>query len=93
MYTQEGISQIDYVANEGEVVTRGSDVCTVYTSGFNTREWTTLNNYRTQIKEYQKTLLAETNVEADSRARSASIPACWSARRKRNRWCRAKAAT
>ncbi len=66
MYTQEGISQIDYVANEGEVVTRGSDVCTVYTSGFNTREWTTLNNYRTQIKEYQKTLLAETNVEADS---------------------------
>ena len=32
MYTQEGISQIDYVANEGEVVTRGSDVCTVYTS-------------------------------------------------------------
>lgn len=66
MYTQEGISQIDYVATEGEVVTRGSDVCTVYTSGFNTREWTTLNNYRTQIKEYQKTLLAETNVEADS---------------------------
>lgn len=66
MYTQEGISQIDYVANEGEVVTRGSDVCTVYTSGFNTREWATLNNYRTQIKEYQKTLLAETNVEADS---------------------------
>ncbi len=66
IYTQEGVSQIEYTATEGEVVTRGSDVCTVYTSGFNTREWTTLNNYRTQIKEYQKTLLAETNIEADS---------------------------
>lgn len=66
MYTLEGISQIDYIATEGTAITRGSDVCTVYTSGFNTREWTTLNNYRTQIKEYQKTLLAETNIEADS---------------------------
>lgn len=66
MYTQEGISQIDYIATEGTQVRRGDKVCTVYTSGFNTREWTTLNNYRSQIKEYQKTLLASANIEADT---------------------------
>ena len=65
MFTQEGISQIDYVATEGSQVRRGEKVCTVYTSGFSNKEWTTLNNYRTQIKEYQKTLLAETNIETD----------------------------
>ena len=66
MYTQEGISQIDYIATEGTLVRRGEKVCTVYTSGFSTREWTTLKNYRTQIKEYQKSLLASTNIETDS---------------------------
>ena len=66
MYTQEGISQIDYIATEGTQVRRGEKVCTVYTSGFNSKEWTTLNNYRTQIKEYQKVLLNETNIETDS---------------------------
>lgn len=66
MYTQEGISQIDYIANEGTVVNRGDKVCVVYTSGFSNKEWTTLNNYRTQIKEYQKTLLAATNIETDN---------------------------
>ena len=65
MYTQEGISQIDYIATEGTLVRRGDKVCTVYTSGFSNKEWTTLNNYRTQIKEYQKSLLAATNVEND----------------------------
>lgn len=65
MYTQEGISQIDYIATEGTQVRRGEKVCTVYTSGFSSKEWTTLNNYRTQIKEYQKSLLALTNIETD----------------------------
>lgn len=65
MYTQEGISQIDYIATEGTLVRRGEKVCTVYTSGFSNKEWTTLNNYRTQIKEYQKSLLASTNIETD----------------------------
>ena len=65
MFTQEGISQIDYIATEGSLVRRGDKVCTVYTSGFSNKEWTTLNNYRTQIKEYQKSLLAATNVEND----------------------------
>ncbi|MBO4836897.1 MAG: hypothetical protein J5564_04310 [Clostridia bacterium] len=66
MYTQSGITQVDYKVDEGTQVQRGTELCTVYTSGFSTREWTTLNNFRTQIKEYQKTLLAETNTEADA---------------------------
>ena len=66
MYTQEGVSQIDYTATEGSLVRRGDKVCTVYTAGFNSREWTTLNNYRSQIKEYQKALLADTNIENDA---------------------------
>ena len=66
MYTQEGIAQIDYIATEGTMVRRGDKVCTVYTSGFNSKEWTTLNNYRSQIKEYQKSLLAQTNIETDT---------------------------
>lgn len=69
MYTQESISQIDYIATEGTQVRRGDKVCTVYTSGFNTREWSTLSSYRTQIKDYQKTLLADTNIDADSQLR------------------------
>jgi len=65
MYTQDGISQIDYIATEGTLVRRGEKVCTVYTSGFSNKEWATLNNYRSQIKEYQKALLAGTNIETD----------------------------
>lgn len=67
MYTQVGVEQIEYLLEEGSFARRGEDtICLVYTSGFNTREWTTLNTYRTQIKEYQKTLLADTNIEADA---------------------------
>ena len=67
LYTQTGVEQIEYIAEEGSFVRRGEDsICLVYTSGFNTREWTKLNDYRSQIKEYQKTLLASTNIEADS---------------------------
>ena len=66
MFTQEGISQIDYIATEGTLVHRGEKVCTVYTSGFSNKEWTTLSNFRNQIKEYQKSLLAITNIETDS---------------------------
>ena len=58
VYSEAGVSQIDYVAEEGAQVTRGNIVATIYTSGFNAKEWTTLQNYRNQIKEYQKILIA-----------------------------------
>ncbi|MBR5230836.1 MAG: hypothetical protein IKW00_01155 [Clostridia bacterium] len=66
LYTEKGITQIDYSAvKEGTSVTRGTNVCTVYTSGFSTKEWTKLRDFRSQIKEYQLLLLSTTNIEAD----------------------------
>lgn len=59
VYTQDGVSQIDYKVPEGAMVQRGDPVATVYSSGFSNKEWTTLNNYRAQIKEKQKQLMAD----------------------------------
>ncbi len=56
--TQENVSQIEYMAQEGSLVKRGDLVATIYTSGFNAKEWVTLKNLRTQIKEYHKVLIA-----------------------------------
>ena len=67
VYTQESISQIDYTAEEGTDVDRTTVICTVYTSGFNTRELTTLKRYRDQIKEYHKTLISTSGAARDAR--------------------------
>ena len=67
VYTQESISQIDYTAEEGTDVDRTTIICTVYTSGFNTRELTTLKRFRDQIKEYHKTLISSTGAARDAR--------------------------
>ena len=56
-YDAEGVSSVDYKAAEGAVVGRGDTICYVYSSGFSTRELTTLQEYRNQIKEYQMKLL------------------------------------
>ena len=64
-FDAEGVSSVDYIAEEGSVVSRGATVCNVYSSGFSTREMITLQDYRDQIKEYQITLLkAEVNTDA-----------------------------
>ncbi len=68
VYTQDGVSRIDYSVEEGAQISRTDTVCTVYTSGFNTRELTTLQTYRDQIKEYHKSLIATTT--SDSRLSS-----------------------
>ena len=57
VYSQEGVSQIDFEAEEGADVQRGTLVATIYTSGFNAKEWVTLQNYRDQIKAYHKVLV------------------------------------
>ena len=56
-FDAEGVSSVDYIAEEGSYVTRGTTVCNVYSSGFSTREMITLQDYRDQIKEYQLKLL------------------------------------
>ena len=55
--SQESVSQIGFDVEEGESVTRGTLVATIYTAGFNAKEWVTLNNYRNQIKKYHKVLI------------------------------------
>ena len=64
-YDAEGVSSVDYIAEEGTMVTRGTTVCNVYSSGFSMKELTTLQDYRDQIKEYQiKLLKAQVNTDA-----------------------------
>lgn len=58
--SQESVSQIGFDVEEGEEVVRGTLVATIYTAGFNAKEWVTLNNYRSQIKEYHKVLISGT---------------------------------
>ena len=65
-FDAEGVSTVDYIAEEGSLVSRGTVVCNVYTSGFSTREMTTLQDYRDQIKEYQIKLL-KAQVTTDAR--------------------------
>ena len=55
--SQESVSQIDFDVEEGQDVERGDKVATIYTSGFNAKEWVTLNNYRKQIRDYHKLLI------------------------------------
>ena len=65
-FDAEGVSSVDYIAEEGSLVGRGTVVCNVYSSGFSTREMTALQDYRDQIKEYQIKLLKQ-QVTTDAR--------------------------
>ena len=65
-YDAEGVTSVDYVAEEGTMVYMGTIICNVYSSGFSTREMTTLQDYRDQIKEYQLKLLSS-EVATDAR--------------------------
>ena len=65
-YDAEGLTSIEYIAEEGAMIYRGTTICNVYSSGFSTREMTTLQDYRDQIKEYQIKLL-RSEVATDAR--------------------------
>ncbi len=65
-FDAEGVSSVDYIAEEGTPVYMGTTICNVYSSGFSTREMTTLQDYRDQIKEYQLKLLAS-EITTDAR--------------------------
>ncbi|MEG0493044.1 MAG: HlyD family efflux transporter periplasmic adaptor subunit [Clostridia bacterium] len=56
-YDEEGVQSIDYIAQEGGVVYRGDVICYVYSTGYSTKEINVLQDYRDQIKNYQRTLL------------------------------------
>ncbi|MDO5022077.1 MAG: HlyD family efflux transporter periplasmic adaptor subunit [Eubacteriales bacterium] len=57
VFIQDGVSTIRYSAEEGSHVSRGAPVCTVYTTGFNQREYDILQGYRKNIKDQQMFLL------------------------------------
>ena len=65
-WTSEGVTSIDYVAGEGQTVSRGNPICYVFSSGYSTREMATMQEYRDQIRDYQKSLL-ESETTTDSR--------------------------
>ena len=64
-YDAEGVSNITYVAEEGSVVYTSNTICYVYSSGYSTKEMTTLQGYRDEIRDYQQELLeSETTTDA-----------------------------
>ena len=65
-YDAEGLTSVEYIADEGAMVYRGTAICNVFSSGFSTREMTTLQDFRDQIKEYQLKLL-HSEVATDAR--------------------------
>ncbi len=64
-YDSEGVTSITYEAEEGSAIIRGADICKVYSSGYSTREMRTLQQYRSEIRDYQKKLIeSETAYDA-----------------------------
>lgn len=64
-YDAEGVTSVMYAAEEGSMVQSGSDICSVFSSGYSTKEMTTLQDYRDQIRDYQMQLVkAETTYDA-----------------------------
>ena len=58
VYNDEGVQNIEYIAREGSLVQRGDVVCYVFSTGYSSRQMTTLQDFRDQIKDYQQSLLA-----------------------------------
>jgi hypothetical protein len=72
-YDEDGVTSVQYKAEEGSKVYKGDLICLVYTSGYSQKEVNTLQNLRDQIKDYQRGLIAQestfdqkmTNLESD----------------------------
>ena len=73
--TQESVSQVDFEVEEGSEVTRGTLVATIYSSGFNAKEWVTLQNYRNQIKDYHKFLISGASTDTNLLSRMSQVQA------------------
>ncbi|MBR6030323.1 MAG: hypothetical protein IKP40_14665 [Clostridia bacterium] len=65
-WTADGVTTIKYEAHEGQTVMRNQPICRVYSSGYSTREMATMQEFRDQIRDYQKSLL-ESETTTDSR--------------------------
>ncbi len=58
-YDEDGVTSVQYMAEEGSKVYLGDLICMVYTSGYSQKEVNTLQSYRDQIKEYHHGLIAK----------------------------------
>lgn len=80
-YEAEGVTRVEYSAEEGKVRTRGLEICNVYSSGYSSKDMTTLQDYRDQIRDYQRKLLQNEStydakmerVESDVLARAREV--------------------
>lgn len=64
-FDSEGLTSVEYIADEGGYVQRTDSVCRVFTSGYSTTAVSTLQGFREDIRDYQKTLLdSETTFDA-----------------------------
>ncbi len=58
-YDEDGVTSVEYIAEEGSLVPRSGLICMVYTAGYSQKEVNQLQNLRDQIKEYHLDLLAK----------------------------------
>lgn len=64
VYDAEGVTRVEYVAAEGQVVRYNAEICRVFASGYSTKNMESLQSARDQIRTYQRTLLtSETTIE------------------------------
>lgn len=61
-YDAEGVTSIEYIAEEGKPRARNLQICSVYSSGFSTKEMTTLQDHREQLRDYIANLLSEETI-------------------------------
>lgn len=67
VYQHNGTSQIDYRAEEGAFVERGTPIAVAYTSGYSAKEMKSLNEYRNRIRNYHKILVEKASDDASLR--------------------------
>ncbi len=80
-YDAEGVTSIEYLATEGATINRNMPICNVFSSGFSTKELTSLQDYRDQIRDYQISLIAAettydaslTRIESDVMSRAKEV--------------------
>ena len=64
LYDAEGVTRIDYVAEEGSHLYNGGVICRVYSSGYNQTEINKLESYRSAIQQYHKEQVMQNYVDA-----------------------------
>ena len=73
LYQTENMTSVDFVADEGSKVTRGSVICKVYSSGFNQTEINRLASYREEIQNYHVNQVLSDYVDAELDNENAEI--------------------